>query len=188
MTANVTWTRRVKEDLAGREQNAWRRKAKGQEEQSREEARQEPSEARTDKDRKLTFSRSGPLAIWMTKNASEERWGDGRQQEGQVDDGLCAEACDQVKSTKEMTRVQCTVEKFESLMMMVTSVKMLSTKENRQRAAETEESLKRLMEEAQPEQEEIGAGRDDVSRKGNWKNGCERRWRHKAGQGKRKRM
>ena len=78
-------------------------------------------------------------------------------EEEQVDDGLCAWTCEQVRSLKEMTSedTQCILEKFEGLRMVMTSVKMQSTNENLEHAAKMEENLKRLMEEAQTKQEEV---------------------------------
>ena len=61
----------------------------------------------------------------------------GRQQEVQVDERLCARACEQVSSRKGITSedVQCIVEKVAGLIMVMTSAKMQSTNENLQRVA-----------------------------------------------------
>ena len=103
----------------------------------------------------------------------EENGGDGQRQEVQLDDGLCAMMCEQLRLITERAHesqvtsedMQRVVEQVGRLRLAMADAQKQATNDDLERVVKVEESLKILMEEARTRQEEVrtkGAVEQDV--------------------------
>ena len=103
----------------------------------------------------------------------EENGGDGQRQEVQLDDGLCAMMCEQLRLKTERAHesqvtsedMQRVVEQVRRLWLAMADAQKQATNEDLERVVKVYESLKILVEEARTRQEEVrtkGAVEQDV--------------------------